>query len=143
VRPDPLPEWCCFSQQRLTHMGGGSERETRPLHVLGIIERRKMNDTPRVVDSPDVIYLVYGDLNYAYRDDATHRQLMNEGDVGWCEDQIDKTDIKYVRADLYEQQSKEIEALRNVLSEVVEWAERHKWPSHPLALSARRALKGE
>ena len=48
---------------------------------------------PVVTGSPDTIWLCYGDLDR----DATHREC---GEVMWCEDKQDQSDVRYVRADL-------------------------------------------
>ena len=50
----------------------------------------------KVVDSPDEIWLVYGDLNR----DETHSQCCASGGVTWCEDAQFPTDVRYRRADV-------------------------------------------
>jgi hypothetical protein len=37
-------------------------------------------------------------------------------EVSWCEDQIDVSDVKYVRADLFDEREKEIERLKGLLT---------------------------
>ena len=51
---------------------------------------------PRVTESPDTIYLVYGDLE----EDTTHAEEQRHGEVHWCGDKQFTSDVQYVRADL-------------------------------------------
>ncbi len=51
---------------------------------------------PRVTGSPDVIWLVYGELEH----DDTHANCCASGEVTWCEDPQFIADVRYVRGDL-------------------------------------------
>ena len=55
-----------------------------------------MSDHPTVTGSPDEIWLVYGDIER----DATHAEVLLLGEVSWCGDQINDSDVRYVRADI-------------------------------------------
>lgn len=68
---------------------------------------------PRVDGSPDVVWLVYGDIEV----DDTHRECCASGEVTWCEDSQFPSDVQYLRAD-----SDELVALRKD-------AERYRWLS--------------
>ena len=79
------------------------------------------NDTtapPRITGAPDAIWLVYGELEH----DDTHLAFCRDGEVTWCEDSQYPSDVRYVRADLYEAQAAEIERLRKD-AERLDWLE--------------------
>lgn len=65
-------------------------------------------NTAKITGAPDVIYLTYGDIDK----DSDHYEILQDSEIGWCDDQIDETDIKYVRADLYDK-------LESVLKRVI------------------------
>lgn len=65
---------------------------------------------PRITGAPDAIWLVYGELEH----DDTHLAFCRDGEVTWCEDSQYPSDVRYVRADLYEAQAAEIERLSAV-----------------------------
>ena len=67
---------------------------------------------PKVTDPPEAIWLVYGDLE---RDD-THRECCASGEVTWCEDAQFAADVRYVRADIADAVSADIERLRAALA---------------------------
>ena len=52
-----------------------------------------MSDTPKVSGSPDVIWLVYGGIEY----DCDHSEC---DEVLWCEDSQYPSDVRYVRSDI-------------------------------------------
>lgn len=62
---------------------------------------------PKVTNAPDSIYLCYGDIE----DDCTHAEVCRDGEVTWCEDQPEDSDIKYIRSDI-------VDALRVELAEL-------------------------
>lgn len=51
---------------------------------------------PRVTDSPEAIWLVYGDIEQ----DSTHSECCASGEVLWCEDAQFQADVSYTRTDL-------------------------------------------
>ena len=57
-----------------------------------------------IPNAPERIYLQLGDDP---PDEFPHGH-----DVTWCVDKIDECDIEYVRADLFEQQARQIEQLK-------------------------------
>ena len=68
---------------------------------------------PRVTDAPADIWLVYGELEH----DDTHWNCCRVGDVSWCEDKQNNSDVHYVRGDRYDDLCAEIERLRKKLAE--------------------------
>lgn len=66
---------------------------------------QKEFEAPTVNGSPEEIWLVYGDIY----EDADHEEC---DDVSWCSDQQFDSDVKYIRADIIEQQAAELAALR-------------------------------
>lgn len=63
---------------------------------------------PVVTESPDVIWLQYGDIE----SDCTHAECSRQGYVTWCEDSQFDSDVKYVRADIHKAQADELDRLR-------------------------------
>lgn len=62
-----------------------------------------VNDGPAVVvRAPDQIWLCCGDMYDCRGCDVEFDDIKRSFEVSWCEDQIDESDVKYVRADLYE-----------------------------------------
>jgi hypothetical protein len=80
-----------------------------------------------VVRAPSDIWLTVGDLADCAGCDVEFGDLR---EVSWCEDQIDVSDVKYVRADLYKdpvdlaqlilKQHSEIERLKGLLREAAD-----------------------
>jgi len=66
-----------------------------------------------VVRAPSDIWLTFGDLSEYAGLDVEYADILAAGDVSWCEDQIDVSDVRYVRADLYDKQAEEMEAVRH------------------------------
>lgn len=62
--------------------------------------------TPKVLNPPDAIWLNYGDID----EDCTHEECADG--VTWCAEEIDDSDVRYVRADLHESIIAERDALR-------------------------------
>ena len=55
--------------------------------------------TPKVIDAPLHIWLVYGEIEH----DGTHAELARHDDgVTWCEDKQFESDVLYVRADYFD-----------------------------------------
>lgn len=50
---------------------------------------------PRVIDPPESVWLVYGDLEC----DASHHECCASGEVTWCEDPQFAVDVRYTRTD--------------------------------------------
>jgi len=67
-----------------------------------------MSDTPKVTGSPDVIYLIYGELEH----DDTHDNLVDEsgGEVTWFPQF--QSDVCYARMDILMEARKECAELR-------------------------------
>jgi len=63
---------------------------------------------PVVTESPEFIWLQYGDIER----DCTHEECCRDGCVTWCEDAQFDSDVKYVRADIHKAQADEIDRLR-------------------------------
>ncbi len=61
----------------------------------------------RVTDAPDEIWLVYGELI----EDGAHADLSSSGEVLWCEDKQFVSDVRYVRADRFDEVCACLEAL--------------------------------
>lgn len=64
-----------------------------------------------VTGAPDSIYLTYGDLEK----DCSHDEVYALGEVLWCQDMIEESDVRYVRADLAEARERELLAQRDEL----------------------------
>jgi hypothetical protein len=60
---------------------------------------------PKVIDPPETIWLVYGDLEH----DDTHTNCCASGEVMWCEDAQFAADVRYVRAATAEAKSLALE----------------------------------
>lgn len=60
-----------------------------------------------------------------------------EGEIHGC------CELSDWAADMIEQQAKQIEALRNALTEIAEWTDRYTSPGHPVSTVAKRALTGQ
>ena len=78
---------------------------------------------PKVTDSPERIWLNYGDIEF----DATHQECCRSGEVTWCEDSVFVSDVKYVRADVLEQQAAQIAAKDAEIAALRADAERYRW----------------
>lgn len=68
---------------------------------------------PKVVDAPDEIWLVYGELEH----DDTHLNCCASGEVFWCEDSQFPADVRYLRADVSDAR---ILGLEDLLREALE-----------------------
>ena len=84
-----------------------------------------MADHPTVTGSPDEIWLVYGDIER----DATHAEVQFLGAVSWCGDQINDSDVRYVRADIADRLTADNENLRSVMIAAAEEIHEH-WDAH-------------
>ena len=66
-------------------------------------------DVPaRVIDAPNEIWLVYGDL---WQDETHMSFCCGYGEVLWCEDKQFVSDVRYVRADRFDEVCAALEAL--------------------------------
>lgn len=80
-------------------------------------------ETAKITCAPDVIYLTYGDIDK----DSDHYEILQYSEIGWCEDQIDDVDVKYIRADLYDKLESVLK--RVIMTHIVaddEWDTREK-----------------
>lgn len=69
-----------------------------------------VNDTPAVVvRAPDQIWLCVGDMYDCRGCEVEFDDIKSSFEVSWCEEQIDESDVKYVRADLYEKLEAELQ----------------------------------
>ena len=57
------------------------------------------DDTPKIIGAPDVIYLIYGDIE----EDCTHEECSVADCVSWCEDSQFDSDVAYVREELFDE----------------------------------------
>lgn len=69
-----------------------------------------VNDTPAVVvRAPDQIWLCVGDMYDCRGCEVEFDDIKSSFEVSWCEEQMDESDVKYVRADLYEKLEAELQ----------------------------------
>ena len=69
-----------------------------------------------VVNAPQEIWLCVGDLSDVITETVEFDELRNGGDVSWCNEQIEHWDVRYVRADCYDEREKEIGNAREALA---------------------------
>lgn len=78
----------------------------------------------RVLDTPEEIWLVYGELEH----DDTHANLRRDGNVTWCEHQIEASDVRYVRADLLAEALESAAFYRRRCAALGQWQSRMRDP---------------
>jgi hypothetical protein len=89
-------------------------------------------DPPKVLNPPDEIYLVYGDLDQ----DAEHAECH---EVTWCRDGQFCCDVRYVRSDIYYEAMSRAHRLLGAVLRVAEHPSSHQsaWGKELLAEMAK------
>jgi len=70
---------------------------------------------PKIHGAPKQIYLCYGDIE----SDDTHENVVRNGEVSWCEDKINASDVLYVaEAELHAAVAAERERCANLVKQM-------------------------
>jgi hypothetical protein len=101
-----------------------------------VVENEDAMSEPKILNPPDEIWLVYGDLD----EDVEHGLC---GEVSWCEEPQFPADVRYVRADTITTLQSRIEALQARLMEADSVMEKMVAHAEALEKAGRRVAAPE
>ena len=73
-----------------------------------------------VVNAPQEIWLNFGDLSDVATGTVEYSELYASGEISWCYHEVDVSDVRYVRADCYDEREKEIQRLKGLLRDAAD-----------------------